>query len=235
MRNAIRIFLSALLGAALMYLYLSSPSVLNRMYTELFFYSPSTWQANRWYGVRTEQFPNDAWMYQEIATDVLPDLVIETGSMEGGGALYWASILDHLKPKARVITVDIEDRLAQAKKNRLFQEKVRFILGSSTDPAILDEIRKEAVGKKVLVTLDSDHSKEHVLKELELYAPLVSNGSYLIVQDTSSNGHPVNPNFGPGPMEALDAFLPAHPEFVIDESRERLLTTSHPRGFLLRR
>jgi cephalosporin hydroxylase len=86
----------------------------------------------------------------------------------------------------------------------------------------------------VLVILDSDHSKQHVLNELAAYAPLVTLGSYLIVQDTHVNGHPVEPMFGPGPMEALTEFLATNPDFVSDRGRERLMFTMHPNGYLRR-
>ena len=82
--------------------------------------------------------------------------------------------------------------------------------------------------------LDSDHGKNHVLKELESYGPMVSPGSYLIVQDTNINGHPVAPEFGPGPWEVLDEFLPKNPQFNSDTSRERFMFTMHPRGYLRR-
>jgi len=85
------------------------------------------------------------------------------------------------------------------------------------------------------VILDSDHSRDHVLDELRLYAPLVTSGSYVIVEDTNINGHPVLPQFGPGPMEALDEFLRESDEFSIDDQREKFFLTFNPRGFLLKR
>jgi cephalosporin hydroxylase len=85
-----------------------------------------------------------------------------------------------------------------------------------------------------MVILDSDHSEAHVKAELEAYRKVVSVGCYLIVEDTNVNGHPARAEFGPGPMEALDAFLPSAPEFEIDRTRERFMMTLNPRGFLRR-
>ena len=86
-------------------------------------------------------------------------------------------------------------------------------------------------GKKVLVILDSDHSKKHVLEEINIYGPMVTVGSYMIVQDTNINGHPVYPEFGPGPWEALDEFLSSNRQFQSDKNCERLMFTMHPRGY----
>ena len=82
--------------------------------------------------------------------------------------------------------------------------------------------------------LDSDHTEAHVSRELELLAPYVTPGSYLIVEDTNINGHPTYPTFGPGPYEAVSTFLRAHPEFVVDTAREKFLMTFNPGGFLRR-
>jgi len=86
-----------------------------------------------------------------------------------------------------------------------------------------------------LVILDSDHSKAHVLQEMELYAPMISVGSYLIVEDTNLHGHPVLPEFGPGPMEAVAEFLPKNPDFIVDRSREKFFMTFNPGGYLKRK
>jgi cephalosporin hydroxylase len=96
------------------------------------------------------------------------------------------------------------------------------------------EVRRRAAGRRTMVILDSDHSAAHVSAELDAYRELVSPGCYLIVEDTNVNGHPVFTDHGPGPMEAIDAFLPSAPEFAIDYSRERFMLTLNPRGFLKR-
>ena len=85
-----------------------------------------------------------------------------------------------------------------------------------------------------MAVLDSDHGRDHVAREVAAWADLVSEGCYLIVEDTSVNGHPLLPDFGPGPMEALDAFLAGRTDFVVDRSRERFLLTLTPRGYLRR-
>jgi cephalosporin hydroxylase len=114
------------------------------------------------------------------------------------------------------------------------QERVDFLIGSSTDPGIVAEVGRRVKGKSVLVILDSDHRKDHVLKELNSYADFVNLGSYIIVQDTDTNGHPVLKGYGPGPMEAVEEFLATNDDFVPDRSRERLLLTLHPKGYLKR-
>ncbi len=83
--------------------------------------------------------------------------------------------------------------------------------------------------------LDSDHRREHVLRELELYSRFVTPGCYLVVEDTNINGHPVAPTFGPGPMEAVRDFLASTDDFEVDHSREKLLLTFNPSGYLRRR
>jgi cephalosporin hydroxylase len=197
--------------------------------------SPETWRASRWLGIGTLQNPNDVWITQEIISEVKPDIIVETGTNMGGSAAIWAMVLQQVNPNGRVITIDIKDYVpCEARDLPIIKEKVDFLLGSSTDPKIVDEVRRRTEGKKVLVLLDSDHSKEHVVKEMDAYGPMVTKGSYMIVQDTNINGHPVLPEFGPGPWEALDDFLPRNPQFQPDKSRERLMFTMHPRGYLRR-
>jgi cephalosporin hydroxylase len=171
---------------------------------------------------------------QEILFDVKPDFIVETGTLHGGSAALWAMILREINPDGRIITIDIQDQTAPARGLSLFKDKVDFLLGSSIDPKLVAEVQKRVKGKKVLAILDSNHARDHVLKEMESYAPMIPVGGYLIVQDSNVNGHPVRKDFGPGPMEAIQAFLASRDDFRPDPDRERLLFTMHPNGYLKR-
>jgi cephalosporin hydroxylase len=203
-------------------------------FPQLFYASRGTWSRNTWLGISTQQNPNDAWVTQEILYEVKPDVVFEAGTAAGGSAILWATILEQFNPDARVVTVDIVNSSREARKLPIAKRRVDFLVGSSTEPRIVAEVRRLVGGKRALVILDSDHAQHHVARELDLYADLVSVGSYLIVQDTNVNGHPVFPEHGPGPWEAVEAFLERNPQFEVDRSRERLLFTMHPRGYLKR-
>ena len=179
---------------------------------------------NKFMGVQTVQKPSDAWIIMEILHEVKPDLIVETGTYHGGSAVLWAVILEHINPDGQVITIDIKDqRETAAVEIPIAQERVEFLLGSSTDPKVVAKVERRAEGKRVLVLLDSLHSKEHVAAELEAYAPLVGVGSYVIVQDTLV-----------GPIRAIDEFLAANDSFVADRSRERYPDTNSVRGYLRR-
>jgi cephalosporin hydroxylase len=95
---------------------------------------------------------------------------------------------------------------------------------------------RSLIGKdeKVMVVLDSDHHAEHVLNELRIYGEMVTVGSYLIAEDTNINGHPVRPDLGPGPWEAVQTFLKENNSFAVDTKREKLLPTFNPGGYLIR-
>jgi cephalosporin hydroxylase len=187
-----------------------------------------------WLGIGTQENPCDLWAIQEIIGEVRPDVVVETGTYKGGGALFYASMLALLGGPGRVITVDIKPQFEEAAKLKLFQERVEFIEGSSVSDDVLSRIAAGTRGARVLVTLDSDHRMSHVLNELRLYSKFVSVGSYLIVQDTAHNGHPLKTTYGKGPMEALEEFLKENKDFVRDAGREKFLLTFHPRGYLKR-
>jgi cephalosporin hydroxylase len=194
----------------------------------------NTWLNNYCFGIQTGQNPNDIWIIQEIITETRPDYIIETGTFKGGSAILWATILDQVNPNGKVITIDIKDLVTEAKKMLIAKRKVEFLVGGSTDPEIIKILQEKVTGKKVMVILDSLHTKEHVYKELKLYSTFVNIGSYIIVQDTNINGNPVLKDFGPGPMEATKQFLNEIDNFIIDKSRERLLFTMHPNGYLKR-
>ncbi len=188
-----------------------------------------TWQSTRWLGVRALKLPLDLWIYQEILHEVKPSLIIETGTAHGGSAWYLATICD-LTGTGRVVTIDIAKG-----EGRPSHPRVTYLTGSSTAPEILEQVKGMIQpDDRVMVILDSDHARDHVLRELELYGDLVSLGSYLIVEDTNVNGHPVLLSHGPGPSEALADYLPRDRRFVVDRSREKFLLTFNPGGYLRR-
>jgi cephalosporin hydroxylase len=198
------------------------------------YYGSAVWSDTRWLGIRSEQAPTDNWSMQEIISEIRPDYVIEAGTMNGGTTLFYASVLSNVNPDGKVITIDIKPQVEQASQLSLWKKHVELIVGSSTDPNVADHIAHEVQGKKVLVTLDSLHTRDHVLREMQIYSKLVTRGSYLVVQDTVLNGHPIGPHWGPGPMEAVRDFLKANNDFVVDSSREKFLLTFYPAGWLKR-
>jgi cephalosporin hydroxylase len=181
-----------------------------------------------WFGYELVKCPLDLWIYQELLVRTRPDFVIETGTWAGGSALYFAMLFDHIG-HGQVVTVDIA-----IKPNRPKHSRINYITGSSADAAIIEQVRETVDGHRAMVVLDSDHRAAHVYDEMIAYSPLVQTGDYLIVEDTNVNGHPAWPDFGPGPMEAVDQFLSQNDAFEIDRRCERFLLTLQPRGYLRR-
>jgi cephalosporin hydroxylase len=203
-------------------------------FTNLYFASNVHYQTS-WLGVPSLQNPCDMWVMQEIISETKPDFIIETGTYKGGGALFLATVLRLVNEKGRVLTVDIEPQVERASRQALFQEAVEVFTGSSVSEEIVETIAKKVKGAKVMVTLDSDHSKSHVLRELEIYSRFVSVNGYLVVQDTAHNGHPLPTHYdGGGPMAALQEFLKKHKNFAPDRRREKFLLTFFPQGYLKR-
>jgi len=185
----------------------------------------------RWLGYPVWQDVLDLWVIQEALAEIRPSLLVETGTNQGGSALFYAQLFD-LMDHGRVITVDVE------RMHELEHERIEFLVGSSTDPAVLARIRaaSEEADGPVMVILDSDHSEAHVAAELEAYAPLVTPGSLLHVQDGVIDVLPMLAADRPGPLPAIKHFLRAHHEFVAEDERsQRFLITHHPCGWLRRR
>ena len=188
-----------------------------------------TWRSNKFLGISTQKCPFDMAVYQEILFDLKPDVIVETGTAYGGGAYYLASICDLIN-HGEVITIDIVN-VAKSPKHK----RITYLYGSSTLDKIAEEVKKRIKDKKtVLVILDSNHAKTHVLKELQIYNQFVTKDSYIIVEDTNVNGHPVSPEHGPGPMEAVMEFLRSNNNFKIDKKREKHYITFNPNGYLRR-
>jgi cephalosporin hydroxylase len=189
-----------------------------------------TFNGLRWFGVPIQKSPMDLLIYQEMLFELKPDVVVEAGTFKGGSALFVAQMMDRLG-RGRIITIDIE------KYPDLPQHpRITYLLGSSTAPEIVASVKALIKpGETVMVLLDSLHTKEHVLDELRLYHALVTPGFYVVVEDTHLNGHPILPKSGPGPMEAVDDFLKENQDFAIDPTREKLMHTFNPRGYLKRK
>jgi cephalosporin hydroxylase len=196
-----------------------------------FWLSKFTHNLTNWMGRPILKNPLDLWIYQEILHDLQPDLIIETGTAFGGSALFFAHMMDR-RGKGKIVSIDIEPHEPLPTHPRCL-----FMRGSSVDPIIVSHVTAMAKGyERVMVILDSDHSKAHVLAELDVYAPLVTPGQFLVVEDTNINGRPVPFEWydGPGPGPAVDEWLPNHPEFAPDEMAERFMMTFYPGGWLRR-
>lgn len=190
--------------------------------------SERTWKRTYWRGVNVWKNPLDLWLYQEILHDVAPDVIVEAGTKFGGSAYFLANMCD-LMGRGQIVTIDVTEQ-----PNRPQHDRITYLTGSSTDPAVIDEVDRIIDGKRIIVLLDSDHSARHVLAELRAWHDRVPVGSYVIVEDTNVHGHPVFPSHAPGPMEAVDSFLAENDQFVIDESMHKFFMTFNPRGFLKR-
>ena len=191
-------------------------------------YLSDSWTEATWLGAQALKNPLDLWVYQEIVAETRPELIVETGTYRGGSAFFLASVCD-LLGEGEVVSIDVEQVRADYPDHR----RIRYLGGrSSTEPDVVAEIRARAEGKRVLVILDSDHSRAHVEAELAVYASLVPVGGYLIVED--SNIGQIRKDLMPGPLEAIETFLAGTDDFEIDRSREKFLITFNPSGYLRR-
>lgn len=200
-----------------------------RQFHRLFYYSKGTWKTTFWQGTSIRKCPFDLWVYQEMIYELKPDRIIECGTYKGGSALYLASLCD-LAGNGKIISIDIEEH-----ENRPTHERITYLLGSSTSEEIVNKVRGFINGaERVMVILDSAHSMQHVLNELRIYEKFVTPGSYIIVEDTNLNGHPVRPRYDPGPMKAVKIFLRENKAFTIDKKREKYFVSFNPNGYLKR-
>jgi cephalosporin hydroxylase len=184
-----------------------------------------------WLGRPIWQNVLDLWTIQETIHAVRPALLIETGTNRGGSSYFYAQLFD-LMGHGRVITVDVE------RLHDLSHPRVTYLLGSSTGADVAAQVREAAAAADgpVMVILDSDHSTPHVRDELEVYAPLVTSGSYVLVQDGVMDTLPALADAFTGPLPAIREYLARHPEFEVDRERcDRFLITHHPLGWLRRR
>jgi cephalosporin hydroxylase len=184
----------------------------------------------RWLDHGVWQFPIDAWILQEVISDLRPELIVETGTYRGGSAFYFATVLDLLGVPGQVISIDL------SAEETIPHPRITYIAGSSLDAGIVGRVSEIAHGaSQVLVVLDSDHSAEHVGRELELYAPLVPLGGYVHVQDGWVDELGFGRRTGPGPASAARQFLASNRAFVRDvEVERRYVVTANDHGWLRR-
>jgi len=216
---------------------LASRSALNAVdqFNKLYYESSAAGNL-QWRGIEVLKNPCDLWMMLELICKVRPSVLIETGTHCGGSALYFAEMAALLGQPCSVITVDINPKLAYKPEDH----GIFPVVGYSTEgrvTATVSSILKDRLRQRpgpVIVTLDSDHTQENVARELEIYSPYVTPGSYLVVEDTNVNGHPASPDHGPGPWEAVHEFLARNRSFEIDLTCQRHLLTFFPHGWLKR-
>jgi cephalosporin hydroxylase len=196
-----------------------------------------------WMGRPIIQYPQDMIAMQELIWNLQPDLIIETGIAHGGSLIYYASIME-LIGKGEVLGIDIDIRAhnrAEIEKHPM-AKRIKMIQGSAIDPEIVAQAGEYAKGKQtVLVALDSNHTHEHVLHELNMYAPFVTKGSYMVCFDTIveflPDNYVANRPWGPGdnPLTAVHEFLKGNDQFEIDKQIDnKLLISVAPQGYLKR-
>ena len=195
-----------------------------------------------WMGRPIIQYPQDMIAMQEIIWQVKPDLIIETGIAHGGSLIYYASMLE-LIGKGEVLGIDIDIREHNRKeieKHPMFK-RIKMLQGSSISSEMIEQVKKYATGKRsILVCLDSNHTHDHVLEELELYSPFVSLHSYIVVFDTIVEDLPEGYfsqkrpwGISNNPKTAVEQFLKINKGFEIDTSIDnKLLISVAPGGYL---
>lgn len=221
------------------YQYISDPDnrqqIIDDFHT-LYYHDPETWPKNTFLGVPIQQNPIDMYLYQEMIFKTRPSNIIQTGVADGGSILYFAKLMDMVcrndpMPSygGYVIGIDSDPESMKGYHRRvikLYRDSVNvwvrgWILGSKLN--------------NFMVSLDSNHSYEHVLREIDIYSQFVGIGQYMVVEDTNINGHPVYSDFGPGPLEAVEEFLKDTKNFVRDDDLwKRQLMSHHQFGWLKR-
>ena len=192
-----------------------------------------------WLGVPIIQFPTDLVAFQEIVFDSKPSLIIECGVARGGSAIFWASMqhICGIAPHVIGIDIDIRPHATKAIKESKYSAGVTLIEGSSIEESTLLKVKSLAEGQEsIMLVLDSNHTHEHVLVELEMYANLVTNGCYLLVLDTVIENLPRDNSrpWGPGgsPQTAVLEFMKNRTDFVNDSIIEgKIGITVAPLGY----
>ena len=196
-----------------------------------------------WMGRPIIQYPQDMIAMQEIIWELKPDLIIETGIAHGGSLIYYASIMELIgKGEVLGIDIDIRDHNRKEIEKHPMYKRIKMIQGSSVSADVIEQVKTYAKDKQViLVCLDSNHTHEHVLQELNLYSPFVTPGSYIVAFDTIVEDLPKDYlpgrawSIGDNPKTAVYEFLKINSHFEIDTAIDnKLLISVAPNGYLKR-
>jgi cephalosporin hydroxylase len=196
----------------------------------IIYFRSQVFEHTEWMGHKAVKCPMDMWVYQELMHKLETDLLIETGTLLGGSALFFAQMFE-LMGRGKVISIDIElrDDLPQ-------HPRIDYIEGSSVATEVLDQVAAASeTANSVMVLLDSDHKAPYKHEEMRLYAKFVTPGSYMIAEDTCFDAYPAFPEYGPGPAAAVQKFMAGNADFEVDRSLERHMITFVPGGFLRRK
>lgn len=194
------------------------------------------WKMQRWKGIRFFQAPQDALVIQQLIWNVQPDLLIEIGTHAGGSAVFLSEVMQSYNPQASIVTMDPDPSHIDPNGLLLKTPTIKYLQGMSHDPNIYQQVQAACVGrKKVMVMHDGDHSYEGVLRDIALYDPLVSVGSYMIVQDTSLDR--TAPGSMNGALRAIQAFVSTpggkgYGRYGIDKAYEYLMFSTNHNGYL---
>jgi cephalosporin hydroxylase len=202
------------------------PQDLQEEFIDAFWHSLA-WRRASWLGAKTGKAPTDLFAYQELVTRLRPDWIVETGGGPGGRSLFLASVCEALG-HGTVLSV------GPPSDDRPTHPRIVAVTGVAHEPEVGEQVAARVGDGTALVVLGSRGSRQRVLREFELYAPLVPIGSYVIIEDTIVNGHPVWPGFGSGPMEAVKSIVNERAGFASDHELERYGLTFNPSGYLKR-
>jgi len=200
------------------------------------YYDSGVWQHVSFLGVPCLKSVSDLWNYQEIIHCLKPSLVVEFGTHHGGSALYLSFILKYVSNHSRVVSVDLDMRRVDTLVKR--DPRIVLIESDTASPMVarrLSDLRLAYPGS-ILVVLDSDHHKTHVLNEMMVLRDVMKEGDYMVIEDGNVNGNPVLPGWGDGPMEAIAEYERLFPSgYIHDRSREgKFGFTFAPNGYLVR-